>query len=57
MPLSPVTVLGGAAFTLHHSKKRPMERSPWAFTFFFFPQLPTLLSMPLSPPFLIEQRM
>jgi hypothetical protein len=27
-----------------------MERSPWVFVFFFFPQLPTLFPMPSSPP-------
>lgn len=46
----------GLPFTLASIKnKRPMERSPWAFAFpfllfFLFPQLPTLFSMPLSPP-------
>ena len=37
----------GLFYLLSCKNKRPMERSPWAF---IFPQLPTLFSMPSSPP-------
>gem|GEM_PF-5844131 len=36
MPSSPPTALGGSALSLSFKNKRPMERSPWAFTFLFY---------------------